>query len=254
MIALSQSGKSRETIDAVRGLASPTLAVVNVADSPLALTCTSALDFGSVPDSMASTVGYTGSLVAMGMLTDTWSTGRPGDDWLSLGERLAEFRLGSAALAKELAAELAADSSVDVVGFGAYTGAAEAGALLLREVSTMPTAAFEGRQYLHGPMEAWRGVGHLVIGETGAAMTTALLAGRGHRVTILAAGSDPAWNVPGVRVVTLPARSVPEEYAFAGILLQDVAASLAAAKSADPDEFIFLSDDTKVDTAEPCPS
>jgi glutamine---fructose-6-phosphate transaminase (isomerizing) len=254
VIALSQSGKSRETIDAVRGLASPTLAVVNVAGSPLALACASALDFGSVPDSLASTVGYTGSLVALGMLTDTWTTGRPGADWLSLGERLAEFRLGTAALAKELAAELSAASSLDVIGFGGYTGAAEAGALLLREVSTMPTAAFEGRQYLHGPMEAWRGVGHLVVGAAGAAMVTALLARRGQRVTVLAAASDPAWNDPYVRVVTLPARSVAEEYAFAGILLQDIAASLAAAKSADPDEFIFLSDDTKVDTAEPCPS
>ncbi len=254
VVALSQSGKSRETIDAVRGLTSPTLAVVNMAGSPLAQACAGAIDFGSVPDSLASTVGYTASIVAMGMLTDAWTTGRPGDGWLSLGERLAAFRSGAAGVAQDLVAELSAGTAVDVVGFGGHAGAAEAGALLLREVSTLPTAAFDGRQYLHGPMEAWPGVGHLVIGADGASMVTGLLAGRGHRVTILAAGDDPAWDHPNVRAVRLPAWSLAEEYAFAGILLQDVAAGLAAARSADPDEFVFLSSDTKVDTAEACPS
>jgi glucosamine--fructose-6-phosphate aminotransferase (isomerizing) len=207
-----------------------------------------------VPDSLASTVGYTGSLVALGMLTDTWATGKPGDGWLSLGVRLAGFRQDAAGVTADLVAELAAGTSVDVVGFGGYAGAAEAGALLLREVSTVPAAAFDGRQYLHGPMEAWPGVGHLVIGADGAALVAGLLARRGHRVTVLAAVGDPAPDHPGVRVVRLPALSVPEEYAFAGILLQDVAAGLAAARSADPDEFAFLSSDTKVDIAEPCPS
>ncbi len=255
VVALSQSGKSRETLDAVRGVDAPTLAVVNVAGSPLALACKGAVDFGSEPDSLASTVGYTGSLLALGMLTDTWTTGRPGDGWLSLGEQLAEFRARAATTAQDLVAELSAGSSADVVGFGGYAGAAEAGALLLREVSTLPTAAFDGRQYLHGPMEAWPGVGHLVIGADGARLVTDLLAARGHRTTVLAADSDPALdNHPDVRVIRLPALSVAEEYAFAGILLQDVAAGLAAARSADPDEFVFLSSDTKVDTAEPCPS
>ncbi|HEX5303131.1 MAG TPA: SIS domain-containing protein, partial [Streptosporangiaceae bacterium] len=70
VVALSQSGKSKETIEAVRSTDVPALAVVNVPGSPLAQVCASVLAFGPVPDSLASTVGYTGSLVAMGMLAD----------------------------------------------------------------------------------------------------------------------------------------------------------------------------------------
>jgi fructoselysine-6-P-deglycase FrlB-like protein len=254
IVALSQSGKSRETIEAVRVADQPTLAVVNVAGSPLAQACSSALAFGSVPDSLASTTGYTGSLVTMGMLTDSWIAGRPDPAWLSLGERLGAFESGFGALVSDLAAGLSESSSVDVVGSGGYCGAAEAGALLLREVCTVPTAAFTGRQYLHGPMEAWPGVGHVIIGATDAWLVAEPLAERGHPVTILSAASDPAWRHRNVRLVPLPAQSVAEEYAFAAILLQHVAARLATARSADPDEFLFLSPDTKVDLAEPCPS
>jgi glutamine---fructose-6-phosphate transaminase (isomerizing) len=251
VVALSQSGRSRETIEAVQSTDVPALAVVNVAGSPLAQACPSTLAFGPVPDSLASTVGYTGSLVAMGMLTDTWTTGRPGRDWLSLGERIAGFRSGAGQLVADLTGALSGHSSVDVIGSGGYSGAAEAGALLLRETSTMPTAAFTGRQYLHGPMEAWPGVGHVVIGRTDAALVAAPLAGRGHPVTIVSAVADQAWTQPNVRVITLPARSLPEEYVFTAILLQDVAAALSAVRSADPDYFGFISPDTKVEAAAP---
>lgn len=251
VVALSQSGKSRETIEAVRSTDVPTLAVVNVPGSPLAQVCASVLAFGPVPDSLASTVGYTGSLVAMGMLADAWTTGRPDPGWLSLGERAAEFRSGIAQLVADLTGALSGYSSVDVIGSGGYSGAAEAGALLLRETSTMPTAAFTGRQYLHGPMEAWPGVGHLVIGRTDTALVAAPLAGRGHPVIIVSAVADPAWAQPNVWTIPLPARSLPEEYVFTAILLQDVAAAMAAVRAADPDYFGFISPDTKVEAAAP---
>ncbi|HEX5296607.1 MAG TPA: hypothetical protein VFW50_06445, partial [Streptosporangiaceae bacterium] len=227
------------------------LAVVNVPGSPLAQVCASVLAFGPVPDSLASTVGYTGSLVAMGMLADAWTTGRPDPGWLSLGERIAGFRSGIAQLVADLTGALSGYSSVDVIGSGGYSGAAEAGALLLRETSTMPTAAFTGRQYLHGPMEAWPGVGHLVIGRTDTALVAAPLAGRGHPVIIVSAVADPAWAQPNVWTIPLPARSLPEEYVFTAILLQDVAAAMAAVRAADPDYFGFISPDTKVEAAAP---
>jgi glucosamine--fructose-6-phosphate aminotransferase (isomerizing) len=251
VVALSQSGKSRETLEAVQSTAVPALAVVNIAGSPLAQACASTLAFGPVPDSLASTAGYTGSLVAMGMLTEVWTTGRPGPGWLSLGERIAEFRSGTGQLVADLTGALAGHTSVDVIGSGGYTGAAEAGALLLRETSTMPTAAFSGRQYLHGPMEAWPGVGHLVIGQTDATAVAAPLAARGHPVTIISAVADPAWTQPGVWVITLPAHSLTEEYVFTAIVLQDVAAALSAQRSTDPDDFGFISPDTKVEAAAP---
>jgi fructoselysine-6-P-deglycase FrlB-like protein len=207
VVALSQSGKSRETIEAVQSTAVPALAVVNIAGSPLARACASTLAFGPVPDSLASTADLTGAL--------------------------------------------AGHSSVDVIGSGGYSGAAEAGALLLRETSTMPTAAFGGRQYLHGPMEAGPGVGHLVIGQTDAAAVAAPLAARGHPVIIISAVADPAWTQPGVWVITLPAHSLTEEYVFTAILLQDVAAALSAERSTDPDDFGFISPDTKVEAAAP---
>ena len=251
VVALSQSGKSKETIEAVRSTDVPALSVVNVPGSPLAQVCASVLASGPVPDSLASTVGYTGSLVAMGMLADAWTTGRPDPGWLSLGERVAGFRSGIAQLVADLTGALSGYSSVDVIGSGGYSGAAEAGALLLRETSTMPTAAFTGRQYLHGPMEAWPGVGHLVVGRTDTALVAAPLAGRGHPVIIVSAVAEPAWTQPNIWTIPVPARSLPEEYVFTAILLQDVAAAIAAVRAADPDYFGFISPDTKVEAAAP---
>jgi hypothetical protein len=63
--------------------------------------------------------------------------------------------------------------------------------------------------------------------------------------------ADPAWAQPGVRVITLPAHSLTEEYVFTAILLQDVAAALSAQRSTDPDDFGFISPDTKVEAAAP---
>jgi glucosamine--fructose-6-phosphate aminotransferase (isomerizing) len=44
--------------------------------------------------------------------------------------------------------------SLDVTASGSLVGAAEAGALLVREVNRKFASAFETRQYLHGQMEA----------------------------------------------------------------------------------------------------
>jgi glucosamine--fructose-6-phosphate aminotransferase (isomerizing) len=252
VVALSQSGKSKETIEAVQAASGQSLAVVNNPRSPLAGVASGVLSFGPVSDSLASTTGYTGSLVAMGMLVDCWVIGRPGSEWRSLGDRLADFQRESEGLVADLAGELSGFGCVDVVGSGGYWGAAEAGALLLREVCGVPTAAFTGRQYLHGPMEAHHGVGHLIIGATDARLVSVPLADSGRPVIVLSAADVLADGHENVRCVRLPAASVTEEYIFAGILLQHVAARLAVERSADPDEFIFLSDDTKVDVAEPC--
>jgi glucosamine--fructose-6-phosphate aminotransferase (isomerizing) len=43
------------------------------------------------------------------------------------------------------------------VGEGVSYGSAAAAALLFREAAAIPAAAFETRQYLHGPMEAGSG-------------------------------------------------------------------------------------------------
>jgi glutamine---fructose-6-phosphate transaminase (isomerizing) len=246
VLGLSQSGQSKETVEAVALAGRRSMAIVNIVESPLARVAARIVDIGGVADSLASTIGYTGSLVTMGMLAETWATGQPGPAWRNIAERVAAFEAEIEPLVSELAEEWAQFALVDIVGSGAYWGAADAAALLLREVSRLPTAAFESRQYLHGPMEATNAVGHVVIGAADLELISGLLARGGHAVLKIS-HEDADDRNGSTRIVRIPRSSVVEETIFIGVLFQHLADRLAASRSVDPDEFLFLSNDTKLD-------
>jgi len=249
LIALSQSGRSRETVDVMRAAKGRRLAVVNVTGSPMAEAADSVLTLGDLPDSLASTIGFTASAMAVSMLAEIWTGGEPSAAWLSLGERLAEFRVARSAQAEEIAGLLAAASVVDMVAPADQIGVAEGGALLLREVARVPVAPFETRQYLHGLMESTNPTTlHVILDGADDGQVVRALGSLGRRIVEFRRG--PVAHDERTLVVPIEARSPLEVPIFVAVLLQEVALRSAAARGVDPDEFLFLDTGTKLDDGE----
>jgi len=249
VVAISQSGRSSETVAALESVA-PELryAVVNTAPSPLSELASRRLELGNIADSYASTIGYTATVTALAMLAEAWADGRADASWASLGER---FRQAETSLAPGLdaAAELfAAAPSADFVGGGASLGSAEAGALLFREAARIPASAMSTRQYLHGSMEsAGEGV-HVLFGEAREAQLARTLADAGHRVLLVT--SDPGLEVRDAAVVALPESSEAQRPVFEALALQGLVRRVAELRGVDIEEFVFHNDDTKLDVSD----
>lgn len=240
---VSQSGRSAETIDAVREVdAARRLAVVNIAESPLAQLAGNVLSCGGVPDSKVSTAGFTVTLAALGMLADTWALGAPGEVWQSLADRLDETGKRAGEAVDVLVEGVAESVAADVVGAGASLTAAEEGALMLREACRLPATAYETRQYLHGPMESAGRTAHIVVGDEREAALALQLAEAGHRVLYVGPCATPVPHVEIPRLAPV-ARAIVEN-----AVLQRLVVEVAAARGVPVGEFVFSMDDTKVDT------
>ncbi|UCR88063.1 SIS domain-containing protein [Mycetocola spongiae] len=249
ILALSQSGRSRETVEMIRRSERPNLAVVNVSGSPLAQASDAVLELGDLSDSLASTIGYTASAAAVSMLAETWVHGAPRDSWSGIGGRLAAFLAANTAGVNTLVGWAHAAESIDLTAPEAQFGGAEAGALLLREVTRIPTAAFETRQYLHGLMESTReSTIHLVYRGEDNGQVLAALTSLGRRVLDLCPAGSAA--IPGTLRIEIPALSELEVPLYLAALLQRVASQYCAEAGIDPDEFLFLDTGTKLDDNE----
>jgi glucosamine--fructose-6-phosphate aminotransferase (isomerizing) len=245
-LAISQSGRSRETVEALAALApGRRVALTQGPDRPLGTVADLVLPLGSGEDSRVSTLSYTATVQALGLLAATL-TGSPQGGWAALPE------LASAALALDVESivdGLDGVSCVDVVGSGARVASALAAALLLREAARVPAAGYTAREYLHGHLEvAGPGHGALVFG-TGRAMELAAdLAGYGSSVVLVtAAGAVPARA--NLRVLRLPTRAdLPELGGCALDLLpvQLVAYRLAERRGLLPIELRHMPADTKL--------
>ncbi|HEX2356227.1 MAG TPA: hypothetical protein VHI50_07165 [Micromonosporaceae bacterium] len=228
-LAISQSGRSRETVEALagapvpadpRGASSTRLALTNQPDGPLGVVADVVLPLGCAPDTAVSTLSYTATLQALGLLGDRLS-GRASADWAAL-PGLAAAVLASGV--DGLAAALEGVACADVVGSGARVATAGAAALLLREAAHLPAAAYPTREYLHGPLEsAGPGRAVLLFGSGREVPLAATLAGYGARVVLVTDGDvDPAG--PNPHVVRLPAAG-----GLAGCVLDILPVQLAAA-------------------------
>jgi glucosamine--fructose-6-phosphate aminotransferase (isomerizing) len=152
-VALSASGQSREIADVMReAKAYPRLAICRGVDNPLADITGAVIAMDSGADNGASSTGYTGTLLALGMLVDKIAGGS--FDWAQLPpavERLLADGWESAGRAARL---LAARVSIDIVGAGiGFANAGEA-AMLIREAVRVPASGWDTLNYLHGPMES----------------------------------------------------------------------------------------------------
>jgi glucosamine--fructose-6-phosphate aminotransferase (isomerizing) len=152
-VALSASGQSREIADVMlEAKAYPRLAICRGADNPLADITGAVIAMGSGPDNGASSTGYTGTLLALGMLVDRIAGGS--FDWAQLPPVVERLLADGWEGTVQAARLLAGRGAIDIVGAGiGFANAGEA-AMLIREAVRVPASGWDTLNYLHGPMES----------------------------------------------------------------------------------------------------
>ncbi|MEW2546622.1 hypothetical protein AB0910_12715 [Streptomyces sp. NPDC047002] len=254
VVGVSQSGRSTETLDALRA-AGPerTAALVNTAPSPVASAAGRVVDLGGEPDSYASTVGYTGTLIGLALIAGALCgvpLARAAAEWDGIGERLERYERTVGAAVDAVADRAASVAAADLVGAGAALSVAEEGALLLREVCRVPAAAMVTRNYLHGAMESAGRTLHVVVGDGREVRLARTLAAAGHLTLAVTAAPLAASDVPGGALFVAP---VPDGVPLAvrtvleTVVVQRLAGTLAASRGVEIEEFVFRNDDTKTE-------
>jgi glucosamine--fructose-6-phosphate aminotransferase (isomerizing) len=245
LVGVSQSGRSTETLAVLESVAPERrYAVVNRTPSPIAATARIVLDIGNIPDSYASTVGYTATVVALGILADAWDGGHVDPGWRQLPETLRETERRLTGQIRALATVFTRVPSADFVGSGPSVGSAEAAALLFREVARIPATGMGTRQYLHGSMESAGSGVHVLFGDTREAEVAATLAAAGHQVILVT--SEDAVSGPRLDVVRLPDRPPAQRVILEALAMQILVAAVAEERSVEIEEFVFHNPDTKV--------
>jgi fructoselysine-6-P-deglycase FrlB-like protein len=223
-VFVSQSGRSAETLAAVERVAgAPAVAVSAAGESSVARAASAWIPLGDVPDTPLSTLGYTATLQALGMLAE--AIGAPGTDWARVPDLVAQVLAGGAGLRDFLAGARV----VDVVAGGAHRGSAGAAALLLRESLGLVASDEETRQYLHGPLEAvGADIACLVFGGERERELAAAMASYGAPAARVGAGA-----APGVTTVELPAAGELVAPILDILPVQLAVAEVAAARGLD---------------------
>jgi fructoselysine-6-P-deglycase FrlB-like protein len=245
LIGVSQSGRSAETL-AVLESVPPNMryALVNTDPSPIADAATVVIGLGNIPDSYASTIGYTATVAALGILADAWEGGAVDPGWHDLpGEFLAtQERITDQVVG--LASVFADAPSADFVGAGPSVGSAEAAALLFREVARLPATGMGTRQYLHGSMESANDGVHVLFGDVREPEVAVTLATAGHSV-ILLTSEDVAPSV-NLAVLRIPPCRPAQRVILEALVMQILAAAVAEQRAVEIEEFVFQNSDTKV--------
>ncbi|MDX6347998.1 MAG: hypothetical protein QOF84_2788 [Streptomyces sp.] len=250
VIGVSQSGRSTETLEALGQVARQRrAALVNASPSPLSEVAAHRIDLGGEPDSYASTIGYTGTLLGLTMAARALTGHTPGQitaEWAGIGAQLEAHEQAVGAVVDEVAALAAGAVAADVIAAGAARSASEAGALLLREVCRVPATALVTRNYLHGAMESAGQTLHVVIGDGREIELARTLAEAGHlTLAVTSAALSGGKRLYVARVpedVPLPVRTVLET-----VVLQRLAAALAATRGVEIEDFVFHNADTKTE-------
>ncbi|MEV6580760.1 hypothetical protein AB0M92_21630 [Streptomyces sp. NPDC051582] len=244
LIAVSRGGRSCETIAAL-GCAAPGVtrtALLGVVPSPLGELADLTVDLGNEPDSRASTIGYTGAVVALDLVAGAVA-GRVRDPWGDIAERTTAVHRQAAEVVAGLRERGARCIASDAVAAGASRASAEEGALLLREVVRMTAAASATRNYLHGEMESAGNTLHLVLGDGREIGLARSLAAAGHLTLLLT--TAPARPSDSLFVIRLPAVPDAVRAVLEAVVLQELVAQLSAERGVPIESFVFANDDTK---------
>ena len=153
-IGLSQSGQSPDLLAAMAAAkhgGARTLALVNVADSPLAAQADAVLPLHAGPEtSVAATKSFIGLLAASAALVGGWSNDKRLGDAL---DRLPDLLRHAWTCDWTALVELLADArGLYVIGRGPGFGIAQEAALKLKETCGLHAEAFSAAEVRHGPM------------------------------------------------------------------------------------------------------
>jgi glucosamine--fructose-6-phosphate aminotransferase (isomerizing) len=153
-VAISQSGKSPDLLraaQAAKDAGAQVLALVNVADSPLAQLADTVIELHAGPErSVAATKSYLASLAAILQLTAHWSN--DADLHTALARLPQDLRQGWHADWSSLVDELRQRRNLFVVGRGFGFGGALEAALKFKETCGLHAEAFSAAEVKHGPM------------------------------------------------------------------------------------------------------
>ena len=173
-IAISASGESLETVEAVQRLRRRRQGLVVSVTAEHSGTLTEIVDIdvacAQEEDSVPAATSYTGGLQAMAFLVSAWETTDATvgleRQWAGVPAALQQLLTSAPGVVADVGDRLADVGAIDfVAGPESAAGAAE-GALLYREAPRLPGAWFDSRSYLHGPMEALEpGRAILIVGD-----------------------------------------------------------------------------------------
>lgn len=203
VVAISQSGRSSETVSSLSGRGARSLCITDDPGSPLAEASSGTIRLGLLEDSPVRTLGYTATVQALGVLGDHLAARAPSHSWTPLPGAV-EREVASAEVFGERTAEAVAScSAVDVVAGRARFGTAAQGALLFREACRVTSSAYDTHHYLHGPLEpASRGVAVVLIGAGRELGLADYLADAGATVLLITTADHPRHE--GVLVHRVP--------------------------------------------------
>lgn len=211
VIAISQSGRSAETVAVVERLRAaggdrPVVALVNEPDSPLGRLATVTVGLRAGSEAAVATRTFAASVVILQLLADALAgttEGRAAIDWFAdILERLAPDET-----AAQLAIErLGATRAIEIVGRGPGFGVAHYAALTIKEVAAFPAEALSGGAFRHGPLELVDApAGAIVLVPSG---PTGELAGR--LAQEIADAGWPTWAI-GSALATGSLRESPDD-------------------------------------------
>jgi glucosamine--fructose-6-phosphate aminotransferase (isomerizing) len=246
-VAVSQSGRSPETVAAL-DVVDPghRLAVVNQPASPLAAAAGRTWWLGGLVDSGMSSVAVAATAVALGMLAERRVEGAPTPVWRRLPELLdgvLEDR-GTRTAVEDFAARAATAGCIDVAGRPRSVGAAEQGALLLREGPKVASLGTGTRTYLHGLTDAVGRTAHVLVGGAREAALADQLAAYG--VPVLLVTDEQARPGAGVHVAQLPQLPPLAAVVTEVAVLQLLALALGETLGTDVDAGTLARVDTKL--------
>ena len=247
VIAVSQSGQSREVVESLRRApAEARLGLTAEPGSALRAVVDTVIDLSVSEDSAVRVIGYTTSVQGLVLIAEALAgTGLPAQRPDNLLDQVEGCIQAAERAAEEFLGDSACPVSVDFVGTGYHAGTAAQGALLVREACRLHAAGYDTYQYLHGPIEALQSGAALVA--VGSDREVALARSLGHagaRVLLVTeAAVEPEAGVVGLRVPTMQA---PLSWLPGVVAVQVLAWRMAQRLGLAVETFQHHQDDTKV--------
>ena len=246
-IGISQGGRSRETIQALLTVSRERrMAVVNNSESPLASESGVVLSVGDLPDSRMSSIGFTATVAALGLLAEWITTGTTDTGWDNLGPLTEKVMTENDEVLRHFASKIAERGNVDVVAAAPNLTSAEQGALLFREGPFVPSMAMDTRSYLHGPMDcAGPSTAHVLIGREREGLLADQLSEKDVPILLI---TDHDVSTSAAEIVRIPQLTAVQRSVLEVALMQRLVQHTADAFGRNIEDRAFTRYDTKVDS------